>query len=283
MEEKFEKSQKSNEKKVKDNENKMIHEGQEEGNGKKCTHRNQNLESTIQEDEKRAAGMEMEMELRKKKALLKFRLMVEDAILENYLLERPKQHVARKEIHRAREQHREISLWGVPLLPSKGHDGTDKVLLKFLRAKDYRVHEAFEMLRKTMKWRREYKTDTILEEDLLLDLEKVVYINSVDKQGQPLYYNVYGAFKDKEFYRKVLGTEENREKFLRWKIQFMEKSINQLSFKTGGADSILQITDLKNSPGPEMKELRSVCKKSFMLLQANYPEIIKKDVSLKLN
>ncbi|OMO73662.1 hypothetical protein COLO4_26950 [Corchorus olitorius] len=42
-------------------------------------------------------------------------------------------------------------------MPSKRHEGTDIVLAKFLKAKDYKVHEALEMLRNTLKWRNEFK------------------------------------------------------------------------------------------------------------------------------
>ncbi|KAF2292718.1 hypothetical protein GH714_027260 [Hevea brasiliensis] len=236
----------------------------------------------IREDEIFVASLQMK--LRKKKALLEFRCMVEDAILGNYILENPKVNLSKKEMNKMIEQLGEITLWGVPLLPSKGHEGTDTVLLKFLKAKDFKVQEAFNMLRKTLKWRKDYKTDAILEEDLLLDLDldKVLYVNSVDKQGNPLYYNMYGAFKDKEFYKRVLGTEEDREKFLRWRIQFMEKIIKKLTFKAGEAGSVLQITDFKNSPGPEMKELRAVSKKAFFLLQANYPEIIHANILINV-
>ncbi|CAI0385771.1 unnamed protein product [Linum tenue] len=139
------------------------------------------------------------------------------------------------------------------------------------------------MLRKVMKWRKEYGTDSILDEDLLTrdndELKDVVHTGSTDKQGRPLYYTVYGAFKDKALCTKVLGTEESRENFLRLKVQNLEKSIKQLSFKSGGVDSIVQITDLKNFPAP-MKELSSISKKIVTLFQSNYPGIINKNVRL---
>ena len=226
-----------------------------------------------------------QMNRKKKKALLEFRCRVEDAILGNYLLGKPNKFLPRNETIKQTEILRQITLWGVPLLPSKGHEGTDIVLLKFLRAKDFKVHEAFNMLRRTLKWRKEYKTDEILDEKLgLSDLEnKVMYLNSKDKEGRPLCYNVYEAFRDRESYKKAFGSEEKREEFLRWRIQFMEKGIKNLSFKDGGVNSMVQITDLKNSPGPAMKELRSVSKKALVLLQENYPELIHKNVSLKLD
>ncbi|XWS46976.1 hypothetical protein CRYUN_Cryun14cG0114300 [Craigia yunnanensis] len=80
---------------------------------------------------------------------------------------------------------------------------------------------------------------------------------------------------------KVLRSEENSEKFLRWRVQNMEKGIKELNFEPGGADSVVQIIDLKNSPGPATKELRSLCRKSWMLLQDHYPELIHRNVRLK--
>lgn len=236
-----------------------------------------------QEDEKMVASIEMK--LTKKKALLEFRCMVEDAILGNYILENSEKKLSKKEKNKMIEQLREITLWGVPLLPSKSHESTDTVLLKFLKAKDFKVQEAFKMLQKTLKWRKDNKIDDILEEDLLLNLEpgKVLCVNSADKEGNPLCYTMYGAFKDKGFYKRVLGTEEDREKYLRWRIQIMERMIKKLTLKAGEADAVLQITDFKNLPVPEMKELRSVTKKSFLLLQSYYPEMVHKNVSTELN
>ncbi|XP_022771273.1 patellin-4-like isoform X2 [Durio zibethinus] len=228
---------------------------------------------SFQEDEKKVA---MEMKQRQKKALIEFRCRVEDAILGNYLLGKANNYGCRKESAKAIEQLKEITLWGVPLMPSKRHEGTDIVLLKFLKEKDYKVHEAFEMLRKTLKWRKEFKADEILEESLGPDFEKVAYLNSRDKEGHPLYYNIYGALN------KLLGSEENCEKFLRLRVQYMEKGIKELNFEPGGTDSVVQIIDLKNSPGPATKELRSVFRKSWMLLQDHYPELIHRNIIINV-
>ncbi|XP_065874695.1 patellin-4-like [Euphorbia lathyris] len=247
------------------------------------------IESVSQAETARDESSSVEMKLRQKKALLDFRCMVEDAILGNYILETPKSSDNNNNKNQKQNKNgtkqREISLWGIPLLPSKCHESTDFVLLKFLKARDFKVDEAFEMLQKTLIWRKDYKTDAIVEENLNLDrdLENVMFMNDVDKKGHPLFYAVYGAFKDKGLYKKVLGSEESRERFLRWKIQLMEKCATNISLKAGEeADSVLQITDFKNSPGPEMKELRSVIKKSFVLLSTNYPEFVYKNILINV-
>lgn len=178
--------------------------------------------------------------------------------------------------------NKEVSLWGVPLLPSNGAEGTDVVLLKFLRAREFKVNEAFEMLKKTLQWRKDSNIDSILEEEFSADLSSVAYINGVDRQGHPVCYNIFGAFDNEQLYQKTFGNEEKRSHFLRWRCQLMEKSILKLDLKPGGASSLLHINDLKNSPGPAKKELRITTKQAVDLLQDNYPELVAKNVSICL-
>lgn len=178
------------------------------------------------------------------------------------------------------EINKEISLWGVPLLTSKGCESTDVILLKFLRAREFKVNEAHEMLMNTLRWRQEFKMDSILDEDLGLDLSSVAYMNGVDREGHPICYNIYGMFESDELYQKTLGTEEKRGQFLRWRLQVMEKEIQKLNFKPGEVSSLLQIYDLKNAPGPWKKELRIATKQAVALLQDNYPEFVARNVRI---
>lgn len=173
----------------------------------------------------------------------------------------------------------EISLWGVPLLPNRGAEGTDVILLKFLRAREFKVNEAFEMLQKTLSWRKKSHIDSILKEEFPTDLNSAACMSGVDREGHPVCYNVFGVFDDEELYQKTFGTEEKREQFLRWRCQVMEKGIQKLDLKPGGVSSLLQINDLKNSPGPAKKELRIATKQAVGILQDNYPELVAKNVS----
>lgn len=175
-----------------------------------------------------------------------------------------------------------ISLWGVPLLPSKGDKGTDIILLKFLRAREFKVNETYEMLRNTLQWRKEFKMDSILEEEFGTEYDSVAYTNGEDREGHPVCYNVYGTFADDEMYNKTFGTEEGRQKFLRWRLGLMERQIQKLYFKPGGVSSLLQINDLNNAPGPSKKDLRLATKQAVQLLQDNYPEFVTRNVRLLL-
>ncbi|KAG6431966.1 hypothetical protein SASPL_103538 [Salvia splendens] len=169
----------------------------------------------------------------------------------------------------------EVSIWGIPLLKD---DRSDVVLLKFLRARDFKVKESLSMLKNTLKWRKDFGVDELLKEDLGDDLEKVVFMHGFDKEGHPVCYNVYGEFQNKELYAKTFGDEEKRQRFLRWRIQFLERSIRKLDFNPGGINTIFQVSDLRNSPGPGKRELRIATKQALVILQDNYPEFVTKQV-----
>lgn len=181
------------------------------------------------------------------------------------------------------EIDRDISIWGVPLLPSKGNESTNIVLLKFLRAREFKVNEALEMLKKTLQWRKEFKIDTILEEQFEADLSSAAYMCGVDRQSHTVCYNIFGVLDNEEIYDKTLGTEEKREQFLRWRVQLMERGVQKLDFKPDGVNSLVQVNDLKNSPGPARKEVRAAVNKAVTLLQDNYPEFVAKNVRISIS
>lgn len=167
------------------------------------------------------------------------------------------------------------SMWGVPLL---GNDEkADVILLKFLRARDFRVPDAFAMLLKCLAWRKEFGADGVVEEDLgFKELEGVVaYMHGFDKQGHPVCYNAYGVFKDRDMYERIFGDDEKLKKFLRWRVQVLERGINALHFKPGGINSIIQVTDLKDMP---KRELRVASNQILSLFQDNYPEMVARKV-----
>ncbi|KAL2495715.1 patellin-4-like [Forsythia ovata] len=175
-----------------------------------------------------------------------------------------------------------ISLWGVPLLPSKGDEGTDILLLKFLTAREFKVNDAFEMLKNTLKWRKVNKIDSIVEEDFGNEYDTIACTKGLDREGHMVCYNVYGVFANDEVYNKTIGTEATRERFLRWRFQLMEKQIQKLDFKPCGVSSLLQINDLKNTPGPSRKDIRLATKRAVGTLQDNYPEFVERNIFINV-
>lgn len=229
-----------------------------------------------------------EWKLARKKALLQFRCKLEDAIRGDYLLGRSYRSLSRSSrenmnnVFSQQPPLWDIALWGVPLLPSKGHEGTDHVLTNFLKARDYKAGEAFEMLQETLRWRRQHMVDEIAGEPPFGPDEPVsqmMYVRSVDRDGRPVCYHVYGMLEDREAYKRALGTKERVEEFKRWVVQLMEKVVRRLSFKDGGVHSLIQITDLKNMQSHSAKEMRGVLRSTFLTVQDYYPELVHRHVS----
>lgn len=169
----------------------------------------------------------------------------------------------------------DCSMWSIPLLG--GDEKADVILLKFLRARDFRVQESFSMLEKCLAWRKEFGADGVVEEDLgFKELEGLVaYMQGYDREGHPVCYNAYGIFRDKDMYERIFGDEEKLKKFLRWRVQVLERGINLLHFKPGGINSIIQVTDLKDMP---KRELRVASNQILSLFQDNYPEMVARKV-----
>lgn len=176
----------------------------------------------------------------------------------------------------------EVFIWGIPLIG--GGEKSDTLLMKFLVARDLKVKETLSMIKNTVIWRKEFGIESLLTEDLgVPELERVVFSDGFDKEGHPVCYNVYGEFQDKDLYQKVFGDEEKRKNFLRWRVQLLEKQIREkLDFSPNGVSTMVQVTDLKNSPGPAKKELRQATRQALSILQDNYPEFVAKQVFINV-
>ncbi|KAF7845260.1 patellin-6 [Senna tora] len=173
----------------------------------------------------------------------------------------------------------EPSMWGIPLLQSDPR--ADVILLKFLRARDFRVQDTLNMLLKSLAWRKEFGADDVVEEDLgFKELEGVVsYMQGYDREGHPVCYNAYGVFKDREMYERVFGDEEKLKKFLRWRVQVLEKGIKLLHLEAGGVNALVQVTDLKDMP---KRELRVASNHILSLFQDNYPEMVARKIFINV-
>ncbi|CAK8542033.1 unnamed protein product [Lathyrus sativus] len=179
----------------------------------------------------------------------------------------------KKRLLASKEINNSASMWGVSLLNGNDAASADVVLLKFLRARDFRVSDAYTMLVRCLAWRKEFGAENILDEELgFKELEGVVtYTHGYDRKGHPVCYNHYVVFKDKDLYERIFGDGEKLKRFLRWRVQVLERGIKLLNFKPGGVNSLIQVTDLKDMP---RKELRTVSNEILTLFQDNYPEMV---------
>ncbi len=117
-------------------------------------------------------------------------------------------------LEESKENPEDVCLWGVPLLDTKGDERTNVILLKFLRAKDFKVDEACTMLVNTVKWCQSFLATTIREKKLQSNLDDYFYMQGKDRDGHPVCYNIWGAFHDNpDLFEKMLGNASKMKTF----------------------------------------------------------------------
>ncbi|KAJ7091528.1 CRAL TRIO domain-containing protein [Mycena belliarum] len=164
-----------------------------------------------------------------------------------------------------------ITLWGVRIDPGNLVDArVSVVLMKFLRARHLNVSAASEMFVETLRWRDEFKVEDTLKEEFPVDVfGKLGHIYGRDKGGRPVVYNVYGGNAD---LNAVFG---DVERFLRWRVAFMEKAVAMLDFTT--VDQTVQVHDYAgvnmSSRTPASKRAASEASNIFA---SHYPELLYK-------
>ncbi|ESK97874.1 cral trio domain protein [Moniliophthora roreri MCA 2997] len=164
-----------------------------------------------------------------------------------------------------------ITLWGVKIVPTNPLDArTSVVLMKFLRARNLNPTAAKDMFIATLRWRDEFNVDAACKEQFPDDVfGKLGYIYGKDKEGRPVVYNVYGGNKD---IKAVFG---DVQRFLRWRVAFMEKSIQQLDFET--VDQMIQIHDYEGvSMSSRDANSKNAASEASSIFSSHYPELLYK-------
>ncbi|KAF7309950.1 CRAL-TRIO domain-containing protein [Mycena indigotica] len=209
------------------------------------------------------------------KALTELRKTIPDALVKAY--EKPEAKTT------------PIILWGVHIDPTNLVDAkVSVILMKFLRARQeskpnrckrnvsFRVPSSlstgitFSRFVETLRWRDEFKVDDACKEEFPEDVfGKLGHIYGRDKEGRPVVYNVYGGNSDID---AVFG---DVDRFLRWRVAFMEKSLTLLDFAT--VDQCIQVHDYAgvnmSSRTPSSKAAASQASNIF---SSHYPELLYK-------
>ncbi|KAM5544274.1 hypothetical protein V8D89_001934 [Ganoderma adspersum] len=160
-----------------------------------------------------------------------------------------------------------ITLWGVELSTTPSAKGS-VILAKFVRARTLVVSDAADMLAATLKWRAEIDIDAIMQEEFDQDLfGRLGKVYGKDKDGRPIAWNLYGEVKDM---KAVFG---DTQKFIRWRVQFMEQSIEFLDFET--IDQMVQIHDYEGvSMTSRDAAQKAAAKEATTVFQNYYPEFL---------
>lgn len=151
-------------------------------------------------------------------------------------------------------------------------DASDIVLLKFLRAEELDVAKAAERVSTTLVFRADCCIDELAEAEMPEHFQGHDFICDSDRDGRPVLISRFGGMD----LPKVFG---NAEEFVRYRAQFMERTIARLKFEKGLPEDLCQVHDYSGVPlvfqQAEVKQGVTAVSKVFA---DHYPEMKGKTV-----
>ncbi|GMH38619.1 hypothetical protein BSKO_06503 [Bryopsis sp. KO-2023] len=170
------------------------------------------------------------------------------------------------------KQH--LRIWGVRLdnLDSRKATKSQKVvLLKFLRSRDFAIDGAAAKLMRTLQWRKSFNVDQLGQEKFSKELETLSYNHGRDREGRPVQYNIYSKLDPST----LLGDEKSVEKFIRWRVKFMEETISNMLDFEAGVEDIVHVHDYSGVKLLRMdKEFQSATRRIIRVFGDYYPEML---------
>ncbi|XP_035439827.1 protein real-time isoform X1 [Spodoptera frugiperda] len=157
----------------------------------------------------------------------------------------------------------------------KGKVPSDTTLLRFLRARDFNVEKAREMLSQSLLWRKKHQVDRILSEYETPDVVKQYFPGGWhhhDKDGRPLYILRLGQMDVKGLLKSI-----GEDGLLKLTLHVCEEGLKLLEEATNASERAVQswclLVDLD---GLNMRHLWRPGVRALLriitIVEANYPE-----------
>ncbi|RVE45760.1 hypothetical protein evm_009608 [Chilo suppressalis] len=157
----------------------------------------------------------------------------------------------------------------------KGKVPSDKTLLRFLRARDFNVEKAREMLSQSLLWRKKHQVDRILSEYETPDVVKQYFPGGWhhhDKDGRPLYILRLGQMDVKGLLKSI-----GEDGLLKLTLHVCEEGLKLLEAATRAGGAAVQTWSLLvDLDGLNMRHLWRPGVRALLrvirLVEDNYPE-----------
>ncbi|KAM9960386.1 hypothetical protein ACTFIW_009525 [Dictyostelium discoideum] len=168
------------------------------------------------------------------------------------------------------EEEKQLKIWNIDL--ENDSKERDIILLKFLRAREFKIENSKQMLIDSLIWRKQNQVndEKIVNEVFPEYYKNIGTIFKTDKEGRPVMINHYHAINPDVIFK------DGVDQFVRWKVQQMEIAIRDTLIPSQWEiEDLIVIHDYKDCSFFRMDpRIKQASNQTIQTLQNNYPEFL---------